>query len=108
MKQEDILVTLSKLKQIIKSFSFESIKTCDYILEQLYEVVKYLVEDQIDQRVKLNSKEKLNLLIRLVQMAIYKPKEISQPKTDLNSITNRVCTLFLDFLELQPNILQNE
>ena len=33
MSQEDILVTLSQLKQIIKSFSFESIKTCDYILE---------------------------------------------------------------------------
>ena len=33
MNQEDILVTLSQLKIIIKSFSFESIKTCDYILD---------------------------------------------------------------------------
>ena len=41
-------------------------------------------------------------------MAIYKPKDPPQPKQDLNSITNRVCTLFLDFLESQPNILQNE
>ncbi len=33
MNHEDILVTLSQLKIIIKSFSFESIKTCDYILD---------------------------------------------------------------------------
>ena len=33
MNQEDILMTLSQLKIIIKSFSFESIKTCDYILD---------------------------------------------------------------------------
>lgn len=40
-------------------------KTCDYISEQLYEVVKYLVEDQPEQRVRLNAKEKLTLLNRL-------------------------------------------
>lgn len=45
MGQEDILVTLSQLKLIFKSFYFESMKTCDYLLKQLYEVVKYLVED---------------------------------------------------------------
>ena len=48
MTQEDILVTLSQLKQIFKMFQFEALKTCEYILEQLYEIIKYLVEDQED------------------------------------------------------------
>lgn len=62
-------------------------KTCDYILEQLYEVVKYLVEDQTEQRVRLNSKEKLQLVLRLIQMAIIKPKDsASGSKQDNNSI----------------------
>jgi len=74
MSQEDVLVTLSQVKQIVKSFSFESMKTCDYVLEQLYEVVKYLVEDQSEQRVCLNAKEKLGMLNRLITMA-FKPKD---------------------------------
>ena len=45
MEQEDILVTLSQLKIIFKSFYFESVKTCDFILEQMYGIIKYLVED---------------------------------------------------------------
>ena len=112
MSQEDILVTLGQLKQIIKSFSFESMKTCDYVLEQLYEVVKYLVEDQPQQRVRLNSKEKLQLLTRLITMAVCKPKEsptgTTSVRTEKNCITNRVCALFLDFLESQSNIMGNE
>lgn len=46
MGQEDILVTLSQLKLIFKSFYFESMKACSYILEELYDIIKYLVEDQ--------------------------------------------------------------
>jgi hypothetical protein len=45
MNQEDILVTLSQLRMILKSFYFESMKTCDYIMEQAYFIIKYLVED---------------------------------------------------------------
>lgn len=107
MGQEDILVTLSQLKQIFKSFYFDTQKTCDYILEQLYEIIKYLVEDQPEQRVRLNAKEKLQLLNRLIMMATHKPKE-SHAKSDSSSVINRVCTLFLDFLDSQSNILSNE
>ena len=59
MNQEEVLVTLSQVRIILKSFYFESMKTCDYILEQLYQVVKYLVQDQPEQLVKINYKEKL-------------------------------------------------
>ena len=83
-------------------------KACDYILEELYEIIKYLVEDQPNQMIRLNAKEKLQLLNRLILIAIHKPKDVPAAKADPNSIINRVCTLFLDFLESQPNILSNE
>ena len=58
--------------------------------------------------IRLNAKEKLQLLNRLILIAIHKPKDVPAAKADSNSIINRVCTLFLDFLESQPNILSNE
>lgn len=48
------------------------------------------------------------MLNRLISMTINKPKEPAASKPDSNSIFNQVCTLFLDFLESQPNILSNE
>lgn len=45
MNQEEILISLGQLKQIFKCFYFESLKTCDYVMEQAYNVIKYLVED---------------------------------------------------------------
>ena len=107
MSQEDILVTLAQLKQVIKCFSFETIKTCDFVLNHLFDVVKYLVEDQPGQRAKLNTKEKLQLLNRLTTMAMPKSKDVPVARQD-SSAVNRVCNLFLDFLEQQPNILSNE
>lgn len=58
--------------------------------------------------IRLNEKEKLQLLNRLILIVTHKPKEVSSAKSDPNSIINRTCTLFLDFLESQPNILSNE
>ena len=101
-------MTLGQLKIIFKSFYFEAQKTCDYILQQLYEVIKYLVEDQPGQIIRLNAKEKLSMLNRLILTTIRKPKEDQVGKPDPNSIFNLVSTLFLDFLESQPNILSTE
>ena len=40
MGQEDVLMTLSQLKLIFKTFYFESMKACEYILEELYDIIK--------------------------------------------------------------------
>ena len=109
MNQEDILVTLSQLRMILKSFYFESMKTCDYIMEQAYFIIKYLVEDQPEQRIRLNAKEKLQLFNRLISLSIQKSTKESQPsKQDPNANINKVTSLFLDYLESQPNILLTE
>ena len=106
MNQEDTLVALEQLKHIFKAFYFQQMKTCEFLLEQFYDVMKYIIEDQPQQRVKLISYEKTTLLYKLLQLT--KPKDISNGKTDPNSILNRISNLCLDFLESQPNIMQSE
>jgi hypothetical protein len=46
MNQEDTLVALEQLKLIFKSFYFQQMKTCEFLLEQFYDVMKYIIEDQ--------------------------------------------------------------
>jgi hypothetical protein len=41
-------------------------KTCEFLLEQFYDVMKYIIEDQPSQRVKLISYEKTTLLYKLL------------------------------------------
>ena len=96
-------MALEQLKLIFKSFYFQQMKTCEFLLEQFYDVMKYIIEDQPHQRIKLVVNEKTALLYRLLSLT--KPKDISNGKTDPNSILNRICTLCLDFLESQPNIM---
>ena len=45
MNQEDTLVALEQLKLIFKSFYFQQMKTCEFLLEQFYDVMKYIIED---------------------------------------------------------------
>jgi len=53
-------------------------KTCEYILEQLYEITKLLVIDQPNEKIKLVANEKINWLYKLLNSA--KLKEITDAR----------------------------
>ena len=72
-------------------------KTCDYILEQLYEITKLLVIDSPEDKIKLVVNEKINWLYKLLNAA--KLKEIPDGRQQASSLVNRVFELSIDFLE---------
>jgi hypothetical protein len=73
----------------------------------MYEVIKFLVEDQPGQKIKLATLEITNHLIyKLVQIS--KPRDTINNRNDPNSILNKICSLCLDFFEKQNNILIND
>jgi len=72
-------------------------KTCEYILEQLYEVTKLLIIDRPDDKIKLVANEKINWLYKLLNTA--KLKEITDARNVKTSLVNKVFELCLDFLE---------
>jgi hypothetical protein len=81
-------------------------KTCEYILEQLYEVTKLLVIDSPEDKIKLVANEKINWLYKLLNAA--KLKEIPDGRQKTNSLVNRVFELSIDFLEQQSSLNQKE
>jgi hypothetical protein len=72
---------------------FQMFKTCDYILEQLYEITKLLVIDHPDEKIKLVANEKINWLYKLLNSA--KLKEITDARQAKGSLVNKVFELCL-------------
>jgi len=81
-------------------------KTCEYILEQLYEVTKLLIIDSPEEKIKLAANEKINWLYKLLNTA--KLKELADARQVKTSLVNKVFELCLDFLEQQHSINQKE
>lgn len=80
---------------------FLTVKTCKYLLEQLFEITLLLVEDSQQDRTSLQAKEKASWLLRLLNTQ--RLKEDPEPQ-----ITNKVYSLCLDFLEKQSSLLSND
>ena len=104
LDQDDAFIINDNLKTVLKVFL--TVKTCNYLLEQLYEVVTLLVVDSPKDRTRLIAKEKASWLIRLINAQ--RLKEIHDTKENNNSIVNKVYTLCLDFLDSQSSLLSNE
>jgi len=104
LHQDDAFIVNDNLKTILKIFF--QVKTCGYMLEQLYEIVKLLVVDSPIDRTRLIAKEKASWLMKLINA--HKLKEITDAKENENSLVNRVYALCLDFLESQQSLLQND
>lgn len=97
MHQDEAFILFDNLKFVLKVF--QSVKTCQYLLEQLYEVTVLWVVDSPKDRTKLLAKEKAAWLMRLINAQ--RLKEIYDTKENENSIVNKVYALSLDFLEAQ-------
>ena len=104
LHQDDAFIVNDNIKTILKIFL--QVKTCGYMLEQLYEIVKLLVVDSPMDRTRLIAKEKASWLMKLINA--HKLKEITDAKENENSLVNRVYALCLDFLESQQSLLQND
>ena len=85
---------------------FLNVKTCNYLLEQLFDIVFLLVVDSPKDRTRLIAKEKASWLMRLINAQ--RLKEIQDIKENEQSIVNKVYTLCLDFLDQQSSLLSND
>jgi len=75
-------------------------------MEQIYEITELLAVDHPLDKVKLLAKEKAGWLIRLRNAQ--RLKESNDGKDKESSLVNKVYSLCLDFLDLQPSLQQNE
>ena len=68
-------------------------------------MTKLIVIDSPKDKVKFVTKEKTVQLWRLLNAS--RLKEVSDAKINPESLVNKIYSLSLDFLEKQPNLLQN-
>jgi hypothetical protein len=100
MHQDEAYALFENLKIILKVFL--SVKTCQYLMEAMFEITKILVEDSPQDKIKLLAKEKAGWLLRL--MNAQRLKELQDAKENENSVINKAYTLCLDFLDQQPSL----